>query len=1194
MEGLNERVGVASLNVNGLANPIKRNNVFKHFKSTNIDIICLQETHVEHGLSPQIASEWQLPTHWNPGTNNSCGVGILLNSHKNFRVLQTLQDSMGRVLTLKISYHDITFQVCTIYAPTTPTVREHFFSTLSAYLFPQLPLILTGDFNMVEDPLLDRQGPTVLPQHTAGLRALTALKGQFKLTDSWRAHNPTQRKYTWPTKHREVRSRLDRIYLSDGLAHPPIQQSFHPTVWSDHKYVTTHLYMTKREPRGPNYWKLNTEVLAEPEYHDHLTQIIQQHKQKLPHYADILQWWDSLKHRIKHATILYCKRRAQARRTTMHNTTQHIDYETSLPRPDTARVEDLYRTLHDLQQAKERGTLIRSREKTLLNNERPTKYFFTQEQNRQERKNIRKLNAPDSDGPPTPGQGEYLTDSGEILSEIHRYYTELYTLRPPSLQAQRQMLSKLHVQIPATDAAQIDSPIQTTELATTLAQMDLNKTPGIDGLPAEFYTAFWEELKHDITLVAHHIYTNQQQCSHTQKRAIVALQHKDGERESLDNWRPISLLCVDYKLITKTLANRLRTSLHHILHADQTCTVPTRSLYDNLHLIREIITHTHSRATGTYLVSMDIKKAFDSVNHEFLLQTLAKLGYGPVFRRFVTNSYQNITANIMNNGYMTLNVHLQRGLRQGCPLSLLLYCIIAETLATEIRSNKRIRGYPVPSTNTPAKITQYADDTVLITQDVDSIRHTLEAFHLYSLASGCNLKQSKLKGLIIGRPTGSIDTLPGIQWVNATGLTVLGVTFFDDDLYTINHNWRTVLNKLAAKLAKLRYRSLSLRGKAIILNTLALSKVWFIAGFLHMPAWALKALEKQIFAFLWDDKKMEPIKRKTLYLPTNLGGLGILHPLLQHRALTLKYFFYITDIARQTTWLQFARYWMALRLYKYDSNWSFLKTNNTPKYNGTDPPLYYTRLEVVFQQHKDRLLQDPPHTTKQMYEILRLEHYRDHTILAQGLWDTTFHRPLPWVKLWGHTFLSHARGKSDDTLFRILHNSYPTGARMRNSRQRGNFNPNCGFCARTRNSTRLETTLHIFARCPFACKLWQAYQHIYTSLQPSIPFVYEEAALTLNLANNTTPKPIRLLLLTITNLILTEQWTARNKLKYERILPNHERSLRTINAHITSLLTTRHKLHSRNNTLTLFQETFLMNSALGHLQNTQLIITLPQ
>ena len=84
---------------------------------------------------------------------------------------------------------------------------------------------------------------------------------------------------------------------------------------------------------------------------------------------------------------------------------------------------------------------------------------------------------------------------------------------------------------------------------------------------------------------------------------------------------------------------------------------------------------------------------------------------------------------------------------------------------------------------------------------------------------------------------------------------------------------------------------------------------------------------------------MEPIQRKTLYLPTDLGGLGILQPLLQCQALTIKYFLFIADQNKQITWLQFARYWMSLRLAKYDPNWSFLKSN-TPKYNGTDltPP----------------------------------------------------------------------------------------------------------------------------------------------------------------------------------------------------------------------------------------------------------------
>ena len=132
----------------------------------------------------------------------------------------------------------------------------------------------------------------------------------------------------------------------------------------------------------------------------------------------------------------------------------------------------------------------------------------------------------------------------------------------------------------------------------------------------------------------------------------------------------------------------------------------------------------------------------------------------------------------------------------------------------------------------------------------------------------------------------------------------------------------------------------------------------------------------------------------------------------------------------------------------------------------------------------------------------------------------------------------------------------------------------------------LETTLHIVARCPFTTKIWQTYEPIYT-----IPFVYEHVILTINLANTSTPKAIVKLLLTITNYILTKLWSARNKLKYDRVLPNYERSLKTINAHITYLLSTHHIHHSRNNTPTIFQEQFLINNTFGNLKNERLNIT---
>ena len=490
MEVQTEKIGFATPNVNGLQNPIKRNNIFKHFKNTNIYIICLQETHIVPKHFELIKSEWNGPLHWNLGTSNSGGVGIILNSHKKFEVLQTLQDQVGRTLILKLKYNIQTFQVCTIYAPDKPNLREHFFSELAKYLLPNIPL------NMAEDPTLDRQGPTILPQHTKGLTALTELKDQFKLFDCWRQNNPKQRQYTWPTKLSNVQSRLDRIYVPTDLNHQIIHQDFMPTVWSDHKYNSTHIFLMKQETRGANNWKLNTDILTEPAYQEHIKTLINEHTLRRTDYPDILQWLDGLKNR-----------------------------------------------------------------------------------------------------------------------------------------------------------------------------------------------------------------TNHNQCSRTQKRAIISLLYKEGEREILNNWRPISLLCTDYKLITKTLANRLTPTLHHILHENQTCTVPTPTIYDNLYLIREIIHHTQLKSRHpAYLIALDIQKAFDSIDHQYLVQTLEKFGYGPTFINFITNSYTNITANVMNNGYLTSDIELQRGLRQGCPLSLILYCIVAETLANEIRANKKIQGYNAPGTHEAIKI----------------------------------------------------------------------------------------------------------------------------------------------------------------------------------------------------------------------------------------------------------------------------------------------------------------------------------------------------------------------------------------------------------------------------------------------------------------------------------------------------------
>ena len=205
----------------------------------------------------------------------------------------------------------------------------------------------------------------------------------------------------------------------------------------------------------------------------------------------------------------------------------------------------------------------------------------------------------------------------------------------------------------------------------------------------------------------------------------------------------------------------------------------------------------------------------------------------------------------------------------------------------------------------------------------------------------------------------------------------------------------------------------------------------------------------------------------------------------------------------------------------------------------------------------------------------------------------TFNRELPWKALWSHTYLSHLKGRVDDTLFRILHHSYPTGVSMQSSRQRSHINPYCKYCQNSRNQFR-KTLLHIFARCSFAKQLWQIYKPCYTAFQPTVPFVYERTVLTLNLTAANIPLLLKRLLLTLTNLILTELWTVRNKYRYDRLYPNLQRSSKSVNQHLKFLLTSQYERHLRDDTLPLFSERFLISNVFGVLTPRGLQITLPQ
>ena len=226
------------------------------------------------------------------------------------------------------------------------------------------------------------------------------------------------------------------------------------------------------------------------------------------------------------------------------------------------------------------------------------------------------------------------------------------------------------------------------ELTNSVKGLNLGKSPGSDGLSVEFYLHFWEILGSLLLRVANKCFRDGDLCDSMKGSVTRLIFKKRGDRKSLKNWRPISLLNVDYKIISKVITSRLANVIEFIVHSDQTCSVPGQSIFSNVTLLRDIMDLTEQTDECAILVSLDQEKAFDRVNRVFLLELLEVYGFGPDFCRWVSPLYNNAFMQIFINDRLSSKVFLRRGVRQGDPLSPLLYVLCVEVLASLIRRSR--------------------------------------------------------------------------------------------------------------------------------------------------------------------------------------------------------------------------------------------------------------------------------------------------------------------------------------------------------------------------------------------------------------------------------------------------------------------------------------------------------------------------
>ena len=162
------------------------------------------------------------------------------------------------------------------------------------------------------------------------------------------------------------------------------------------------------------------------------------------------------------------------------------------------------------------------------------------------------------------------------------------------------------------------------------------------------------------------------------RQAVITCIYKKGKMEDINNWQPISLLNYDYKILRKILATRLQNSLTDIIGTEQTAAIKGRTIIENLQLNRDILSFANINELEASLKTLDQEKAFNRVDRNFHFKALRKFGYGPKIISTVEAIYNNIKAQIKLNRNMSQSFPIEKRVRQGYPLSMILYIILTE------------------------------------------------------------------------------------------------------------------------------------------------------------------------------------------------------------------------------------------------------------------------------------------------------------------------------------------------------------------------------------------------------------------------------------------------------------------------------------------------------------------------------------
>jgi ribonuclease HI len=369
--------------------------------------------------------------------------------------------------------------------------------------------------------------------------------------------------------------------------------------------------------------------------------------------------------------------------------------------------------------------------------------------------------------------------------------------------------------------------------------------------------------------------------------------YKKKDRTAIENYRPITLLNTDYKLLTKGLALQLIDSIKLMVHKDQAGFIPERSIFDHIRLTRIMLQYAEVMEQNGAVIALDQEKAYDRITHDYLWKTLEAFKIPNYFINTIKALYKSAMTTVIINGVCSTPFPVNRGVRQGDPISCFLFDIGIEPLACMIRNERCLKGFTIPNSESKLIINLFADDTVLYTSANDKYSDVLRVLDKWCLASGAKFNREKTEIIPIGSEEHRAklvrthklhpedDPIESDVHIAADGEAIRSLGAWIGNKANDSAPWETIIDNTSKHLQRWKEVHPSIFGKKLITQAVVGGRTQFLTKAQGMPDTICEALTKVIKSFIWDSNAKPRLSLSALQAQKGDGGIELLN--LKHR-----------------------------------------------------------------------------------------------------------------------------------------------------------------------------------------------------------------------------------------------------------------------------------------------------------------------